>query len=101
VGNGVFEEALKVRTVGSKHSSTEKHTLQDAAHMMWGTLCCYQLMETFVLCHFQVHPQLVGYSIGHLFWNRVTMKHIDLVKTKVTAMHKDLDSTTGLAQKLN
>jgi hypothetical protein len=31
VGKGVFEEALIVHTVGLERSSTEKHTLQDAA----------------------------------------------------------------------
>jgi hypothetical protein len=100
VGKGVLEEALKVRTVGSERSSTETHTLQDAARMMWGALRCYQLMETFVLCDFQGHPQLAGYSIGHLFRNRVTMKHLDGVKTKLTTLKTDLAATQGLAQKL-
>ena len=68
--------------------------------MMWGALRCYQLMETFVLCHFQGHPQLAGYSIRHLFRNRVTPKHIEVVKTKVAAIRKDLDATTSLTQKL-
>jgi hypothetical protein len=86
VGKGVFEEALKVRRVGGERSSTEKHTLQDAARMMWGALRCYQLMETYVLCGFQGHPQLAGYSIGHLFRNRVTPKHIEVVKTKVSSI---------------
>jgi hypothetical protein len=100
VGKGVFEEALKVRTVGGERSSTEKHTIQDAARMMWGALRCYKLLETFVLCDFQGHPQLVGYSIGHLFRNRVTTKHIEVVKTKMMGIRKDLDSTTSLANKL-
>jgi hypothetical protein len=100
VGKGALEEALKVRTVGGERSSTETHTIQDAARMMWGALRCYKLMETFFLCDFQGHPQLAGYSIGHLFQNRVTMKHVDVVKTKVTAMRKDLDATQSLAQHL-
>ena len=68
--------------------------------MMWGALHCYKLMETFVLCDFQGHPQLAGYSIGHLFCNRVTMKHVEGVKSKMTAIRKDLDATQGLTQKL-
>lgn len=61
VGKGVLEEALKVCTVGGERSSTETHTMQDTARMMWGALRCYKLMETFVLCDFQGHPQLAGY----------------------------------------
>jgi hypothetical protein len=100
VGKGVLEEALKVRTVGGERSTTDKHTIQDAARMMWGALRCYKLMETFVLCDFEGHPQLAGYSIGHLFRNRVTMKHLDGLKTKITAIKTDLSATQGLAQKL-
>jgi hypothetical protein len=100
VGRGVFEEALKVRTVGGERSSTEKHTIQDAARMMWGALRCYKIMEKFVLCDFQGHPQLAGYSIGHLFRNRVTLKHVDLMKAKVMGVRKDLDATTSLTNKL-
>jgi hypothetical protein len=96
----VLEEALKVRTVGGERSSMETHTVQDAARMMWGALRCYKLMETFVLCDFQGHPQLAGYSIGHLFQNRVTMKHVEDIKAKMTAMRKDLDATQSLAQSL-
>jgi hypothetical protein len=100
VGKGVLEEALKVRTVGGERSSTETHTIQDAARMMWGALRCYKLLETFVLCDFQGHPMLAGYSIGHLFRNRVTMKHVEVVKTKVTAIRKDVDAVQSLAQRL-
>ena len=57
-------------------------------------------METFVLCDFQGHPQLAGYSRGHLFRNRVTMKHIEGVKVKMTVLCKDADATQSLAQKL-
>jgi hypothetical protein len=99
VGKGVLKEALKVCTVGGKRLSTETHTVQDAARMMWGALRCYKLMETFVLCDFQGHPQLAGYSIGHLFRDRVTMKHVDVVKTKVTAMRKDLDATQRMMKR--
>jgi hypothetical protein len=95
-----LEEALKVRTVGGERSSTETHTLQDAARTMWGALRYYQLMESFVLCHFQGHPQLAGYSTGHLFRNRVTLKHIDGVKSKALVARKDLDAVVGLANKL-
>jgi hypothetical protein len=99
VGKGVLEEALKVCTVGGKWSSTKTHTIQDTAQMMWGAVCCYKLMETFVLCNFQGHPQLAGYSIGHLFWNRVTLKHVEGVELKMTAIRKDLDATQHLTQK--
>jgi hypothetical protein len=34
VGKGVFEEALKVCTVGGERSSIETHSVQDAARMM-------------------------------------------------------------------
>jgi hypothetical protein len=100
VGKGVLEEALKVRTVGGKWSSTETHTVQDAAQMMLGALRGYKLMETFVLCDFQGHPQLTGYSIGHMFRNRVRMKHVEGIKAKMTAIQKDFDVTQSLAQRL-
>jgi hypothetical protein len=51
-----------------------------------GPVCIVQLP-------LQGHPQLAGYSIGHLFRNWVMLKHVNLVKAKAMGIHKDLDST--------
>ncbi len=59
-----------------------------------------QALRDLCAVQFQGHPKLAGHSIGHLFCNHVTLKHISLVKTKVMGIQKDLDLTTSLANKL-
>ena len=82
-------ELYKIRSVGAHRSSLKKVTLDDASRMMWGVLKFHQLMNELVSHKFVGHPLLSGYSLNHLFRNRLTPRSLDPVKGKIEVLQRE------------
>jgi hypothetical protein len=100
IGRGVLDECHKVRLIGAKRTSTKEHSLQDAFRMMGWALKTHQLMSELIASDFQGHPRLAAYSLGHLFWHRISPNDIKSLETKVSKVTKNQDATAALTQKL-
>jgi hypothetical protein len=100
VVRGVFDECLKVRSVGSERSAVDQFTLKDASRTLWAALRCNKLMSEFVTSNFQGHPTLAGYSIQYLFKNRLTPKDLSGITAKVDAMRTEVKGVQAAQSKI-
>jgi hypothetical protein len=97
---GVFDECLKVRSVGSERSAVDQFMLKDVSRKLWAALRCNKLLSEFVKSNFQGHPTLAGYSIQCLFKNRLTPKDLSTITTKVDAMRAEVKGVQSAQSKI-
>lgn len=100
VVRGVFDECMKVRSVGAERSSVDKYTIKDASRTLWAALRCHKLMNEFVDSNFQGHPTLAGYSIQYLFKHRLTPRDLSALTTKVDAMRTEVKGVQAAQSKI-